>query len=67
MIEVAGVVRLCRGCPDLLIGVKKVGHRKIFPARVAGFCWCHRQGGYRILQRERERENLEGVCVSFII
>ena len=50
VIEVAGVVRGCRGCPDLLICVKRW---------VAGKFFRHgwpdsAGGGGRILERERE-------------
>ena len=64
MIEVAGVVRRCRGCPDLLIGVKRWVAEKFFrqgwpdSAGVAGKV----AAGFF-----KERERIESECVCFII
>ena len=52
---VSGVSRSIDWC-------KKLGCRKIFPARVAGIRWCRRQVAAGIL-KERERENWVCVCV----
>ena len=65
VIEVAGVVRGCRGCPDLLIGVKRWVAGKVFrqgwpdSAGVAGEV----AAGFF---KERERELRVSVCVMSV-
>ena len=57
VIEVAGVVRGCRGCPDLLISVKRWVAGKVF--RQGGRILLVSPAKWRPDSSKRERERIE--------